>query len=1099
MKKNIHRISALLITFTMLSQSLYSQENSYGDYPIQGVPFNEVQLSDKFWSPRLVQNQEVTIPIALKQCWDTGRVANFQKAAAILQGKNIGWFATEYTFDDTDIYKILEGMSYSYQANPNPSLMEEMDELIDIVAAAQEPDGYLYTARTAGQPGRLHGWVGPKRWEWDPNLSHELYNSGHLFEAATAHYQATGKRTLLDVACKNADLLVKEFLNGGLAYEPGHQIVEMGLVKMYRATGKEDYLKLAKYFLDIRGVNGPGSLHTEYCQSHMPPKDQREAVGHAVRAVYMYSGMADVAAIMNDKSYLDAIDNLWKNVVEQKYYITGGIGARHNGEAFGNNYELPNLTAYNETCAAIANVYWNWRMFLLHGDSKYYDVIERTLYNVVLSGISLSGDHFFYPNPLESFGSYSRSEWFGCACCPSNLCRFIASVPGYVYAHKDNNIYVNLFIQGSASIQMDGDNSVRLTQKTGYPWDGHIEIQMDEPGSTFKDLSLRIRVPGWAEGNPVPGNLYHYAQADKNFKPELRLNGEPIEYTMEQGYMVVSRKWQTGDLLSFDLPMTTKRVLADQRVQDDNGKVALERGPIVYCLEWPDNNRQVHNAIISDEAEIEVEDDSTTFSTTGNFIKSLKVNGERVIYNEEGIRTTEHHQYKLIPYYTWANRGQGEMEVWVPRTADLATVNTDSVAQTDTLVYEIGETAATAAGQYPRYNVTADIASIARSLGVTTWQLSSLFGSEITYAAVEPNGYINTVSTAGEPGHWFAADGSVTYWSDPATTTNTDNRATIFSELNSSNYTFAVGQYPQICKNGDVYHIRQALTRIPSEGAPRRVVICFNVHICDAKECYEYATTLANQYLNSNDYKTIDTALRDALETAIQTKPSTTATYLTATENIYKAITDFVNAKPSQDIQDATLEPIEMICADTPSNNGDWTPTYYELDITSIATSLGISENEITTLYGTSLVMAAQREEGGLISTDTNAGADNNYGYWLTSAGYYTPWGNNARFYYIYDSKNGRIGLGQNGNSPLKAGTELETTIMLCLTLDSGTRQLLQPIHVVYKIMSEKDLVGIGEIHLEKSAQGVWYNLQGMRVASPSKGIYIHNGKKYLF
>ena len=618
----------------------------YGDYPITNVDFSKVHLSDNFWNPRMEQNQTVTIPVALQQCYDTRRVLNFQKAAAILRGENIGYFDTECTFDDTDIYKILEGMAYSVQAKPNAQLDKQMDELIEIIAAAQEPDGYLYTPRTAGNPAGMHGWVGAKRWEKTPDLSHELYNSGHLFEAATAHFISTGKRTLLDIAIKNADLLVKDFLEGGLTYEPGHQIVEMGLVKMYRVTGNEKYLKLAKYFLDLRGQKGV--MRQEYSQTHKPIVMQDEAVGHAVRAAYMYSGMADIAAIMNDKTYLHAVDEIWHNVVEKKYYITGGIGARHAGEAFGSNYELPNLSAYCETCAAIANVYWNWRMFLLHGDSKYYDVIERTLYNGVIAGIGLDGKHFFYPNPLESDGTYQRSEWFGCACCPSNLCRFTASVPGYIYAHHNENLYVNLYIQGTADIDM-ADGAVTLTQTTNMPWEGNVSIEIDKIQNPGREIAMMLRLPGWANGQPVPSDLYSYVNP-QNANITVKVNGEAVDYTMVNGYMTINRTWTEGDVISFELPMDAHKTVTNELVVNNTDKMSIERGPIVYCIEWPENDN-LQNCFMTEAA-------------TAQPVWTDDLNGlMKLSITEEGSNGMT-----AIPYYAWANRGMGVMKVWIPRT-----------------------------------------------------------------------------------------------------------------------------------------------------------------------------------------------------------------------------------------------------------------------------------------------------------------------------------------------------------------------------------------------------------------------------------------------
>jgi uncharacterized protein len=623
------------------------------DYPIQPVPFNTVKLSDSFWAPRLLINQEVTIPIALEQCYITGRVDNFKKAAHLMDG----YFDTEFTFDDTDIYKIIEGMSYSVANHPNPFLVARMDTLIELIGKAQEPDGYLYTARTAGNPAKMHDWVGAKRWENDPELSHELYNCGHFFEAAAAHFQATEKRNMLDIAIKMADLLVKDFGPGKLAYEPGHQIVEMGLVRMYRVTGKKEYLDLAKYFLDLRGKGKSG----EYSQTHKPVIEQDEAVGHAVRATYMYSGMADVAALTGNEAYLHAIDKIWENVAGKKLYITGGIGATGNGEAFGDNYDLPNMSAYCETCAAIGNVYWNYRLFLLHGDAKYYDVLERSLYNGVLSGVSLSGDRFFYPNPLESVGQHARSKWFGCACCPSNMCRFVPSIPGYIYAHQSDSLYINLFVQSETSVVL-GKNNVHLTQTTGYPWCGQVKIQIEPVRKSA--FTVMIRVPGWVRNQPVPSNLYRYLD-NQDKKITLKVNGEEIPYSItDKGYIALTRKWTKGSTVEVSFPMEIKRVIANDKVEEDLGKVSLERGPIVYCLEGPDNNEIVLNTVLEDATVVKAD----AYSNDLNGCVHLEADALSAGKNASNEVSTQSKHIVAIPYYAWANRGSGEMAVWIPRT-----------------------------------------------------------------------------------------------------------------------------------------------------------------------------------------------------------------------------------------------------------------------------------------------------------------------------------------------------------------------------------------------------------------------------------------------
>ena len=477
-----------------------------GGYPITPVPFTYVKVTDSFWGQRLKASREVTIPLAFSKCEETGRYENFAKAAHPSNDYKVEGFS----FDDTDVYKTIEGASYSMQTYPDKKLDKYIDSVLMVVAAAQEPDGYLYTARTMN-PQHPHEWAGSKRWEKVEDLSHEFYNLGHMVEGAVAHYQATGKRTFLDVAIKYADCVEKAIGDkpGQLVRVPGHQIAEMALCKLYLVTGQKKYLDLAKFFLDKRGYT---ERKDAYSQAHKPVLEQDEAVGHAVRAAYMYSGMADVAALTGDTGYVHAIDRIWENVVTKKLYITGGIGATNNGEAFGKNYELPNLSAYCETCAAIGNVYWNYRLFLLHGESKYYDVLERTLYNGLISGVSLEGNGFFYPNPLASTGQHQRKPWFGCACCPSNICRFIPSLPGYIYAVHDKNVYVNLFMSNSSDLKVGG-KSLKLTQSTGYPWDGDVRLDMAPKGK--QDFTLKIRVPGWVRGEVVPSDLYMFSDGKR--------------------------------------------------------------------------------------------------------------------------------------------------------------------------------------------------------------------------------------------------------------------------------------------------------------------------------------------------------------------------------------------------------------------------------------------------------------------------------------------------------------------------------------------------------------------------------------------------------
>ena len=467
MKKIVIGIMGLLLSGGMSAQ----EKALHSGYPIDPVPFTSVKVTDNFWGQRLKASREVTIPLAFSKCETEGRYENFIKAAHPSEDNK----APGFTFDDTDVYKTIEGASYLLQTYPDKKLEKYIDSVLVIVAGAQEPDGYLYTPRTMN-PKHPHDWAGLERWSKVEDLSHEFYNLGHMIEGAVAHYQATGKRNFLDIAMKYADCVCKAIGDGPdqKRLVPGHQIAEMALVRLYLATGDEKYLRQAKFFLDARGTT---SRRDAYSQAHKPVLEQDEAVGHAVRATYMYAGMADVAAVTGDTAYIHAIDRIWENIVNKKLYITGGIGARHAGEAFGDNYELPNLSAYCETCAAIGFVYVNYRLFLLHGDAKYYDVLERTLYNGLISGVSLDGGSFFYPNPLASTGGYSRKPWFGCACCPSNISRFIPSLPGYVYAVKDNQVYVNLYLSNQAELKVS-KKKVVLEQETGYPWNGDIRVKV---------------------------------------------------------------------------------------------------------------------------------------------------------------------------------------------------------------------------------------------------------------------------------------------------------------------------------------------------------------------------------------------------------------------------------------------------------------------------------------------------------------------------------------------------------------------------------------------------------------------------------------------
>lgn len=644
----------------ILSVTMSCLAQTPADYSFEGVPFNKVSLSDAFWMPKIEINRTVTIPTSFVKCEETGRLRNF-----VLAAEKKDSFLTTYSFDDTDLYKIIEGASYSMTVHPDPALDRYVDSLITIIGRAQEPDGYLYTARTIN-PDRPHRWAGTERWVNESVLSHELYNSGHLFEAASAHYLATGKRNLLSIALKNADLLVQVFGPGKRDDAPGHQIVEMGLVRLFRITGEKKYLDLARFFIDSRGKTPDPDK--AYSQDHIPFTSQEEAVGHAVRAGYLYSGAADVAALTGDPKYLAAVDRLWNNVVTKKLYLTGGVGARDQGESFGDEYDLPNLTAYNETCAAIANVYWNYRMFLLHGESKYIDVLERSLYNNVIAGVGADGRSFFYTNPLACNASYAfneksvtRQPWFSCSCCPTNLCRFLPSVPGYIYAQRNRDVYVNLFVASRTRVELPDQSSVGLQMETRYPWSGTVKITVDS--DTQYPFRLWIRLPGWARNQPVPGDLYTYLEPAQQ-KIVMRVNGEGMQYTESNGYAVIDRLWKKGDVIDFELPMDIRLVKANPLVAADRGLVAIERGPLVYCLEEVDNPVDFERIVLRENSVLSAGFNPDVLGgiveVSGSFATADSLQNDKVTV----LKVL---QAKAIPYYTWNNRGASRMNVWIPR------------------------------------------------------------------------------------------------------------------------------------------------------------------------------------------------------------------------------------------------------------------------------------------------------------------------------------------------------------------------------------------------------------------------------------------------
>lgn len=644
-------IVAVLLVMTVCGHSQQRTKKSTAPkksgYTITPVNIQNVKLTDAFWLPIIKKVQEKTIEYAIQKCEEEGRMDNFLIAGGKMQGSVKG----QMPFDDTDVYKIIEGASNTLISEPNPKLETLLDSLISIVKIGQEKDGYLTTWRTINPAKPPAPWVPViegKRWE-SLQISHELYNSGHMIEAAVVHFQATGKKNFLDIAIKNADLLVKTFgdATNQVHGVPGHQIVETGLVKLYQITNNKAYLNLAKYFLDNRGNPKNHKLYGAYSQDDIPVIQQKEAVGHAVRAVYMYAGMTDIAAIENNKAYGDAVNNLWNNMVNKKMYITGGIGAKHDGEAFGENYELPNLTAYNETCAAIGNIYWNHRLHNISGNSDYFDVIERSLYNGLISGLSLDGKKFFYPNALESDGVYkfnrgecTRQSWFDCSCCPTNLIRFIPSIPGLIYSTSKDVLYVNLYASNTAKVALD-KNNLEISQQTNYPWDGKVSITVTPKNEL--PFTIKLRIPSWARNQVLPGDLYRYKNTS-TAKTIVTINGKHIDYTENKGYITITKKWKKGETIVLDFPMEVKEVVTNTKVEGNIGKVALEYGPIVYAIEEADNTSNF---------------DAITIGAKDTF----KVKKEDSLL--EGVNTIQTENLKAIPYYSWSNRGVGKMKVWI--------------------------------------------------------------------------------------------------------------------------------------------------------------------------------------------------------------------------------------------------------------------------------------------------------------------------------------------------------------------------------------------------------------------------------------------------
>ena len=622
------------------------------------VALTKVNIEDKFWATRMKVNREKTIPHEYKQCEETGRIDAF-----LLNWKP-GMEPKPHYFWDSDVAKWVEAASYSLATNPDPELDAFLDEFIEKIAGAQQDDGYLNIYFTVVEPENR--WINLGMW-------HELYCAGHLMEAAVAHFEATGKRTLLDVMCRYADYIDSVFGPGKRDGAAGHEEIELALVKLYHATGEERYLKLSQFFLDQRGQKpsvfkkemekltpeqagghrrffGEGDdFHSEYCQDHLPVREQSAVVGHAVRAMYLYCGMADVANETGDQGLLDACERLWDNVCQKRMYITGGIGASGSNEGFSRDYDLPNRTAYAETCAAVGLVFWNCRLLQLQGDARFADVMERALYNGAISGVSLDGTKFFYVNPLESRGNHHRQDWFGCACCPPNIARLIASLGSYIYSQAENDAYIHLYVQGSGTLSI-GDQEVTVSQETDYPWDGRIKVSVaPEKPAVF---GLNLRIPGWS----------------RNAK--LTVNGESLDVggSTKLGYVHIQREWKAGDQVELTLPMPVERIEAHPSVREDAGYVALQRGPIVYCLEQADNPVSLHNIILPRDAELE------SYSEANLLGGIAVIKGSALVVDDSDWDSTLYRaksaelkpiDITAIPYCVWDHREPGEMRVWI--------------------------------------------------------------------------------------------------------------------------------------------------------------------------------------------------------------------------------------------------------------------------------------------------------------------------------------------------------------------------------------------------------------------------------------------------
>jgi DUF1680 family protein len=645
---HVYKKSALLL-FQIVLITGFSQ-NVLPKY--QNINFSQVEITDDFWRPKIEKVSTVTIPVCIDQTEvKTPRIQNFEIAAGKRKGKFKGIF-----YDDSDVFKALEAMAYSLKNHPDATMQKKADDWIDLIAASQLPDGYINTYYSLQFLDK----------RWTDMSMHEDYNGGHLIEAAVAYYEATGKRKLLDVAIRFANHFNSLFGPGKRDWVTGHQELELALVKLYKTTKDEKYLKLADWLLSERGQQkGVGYTWTDwkdtaYAQDLKPVKEQKEITGHAVRAMYMYTGAADVAALTGDEGYMHAMKNVWEDVVYRNMYITGGIGSSGGNEGFTIDYDLPNENAYCETCASVGMVLWNQRMGMLTGESKYVDVLEKSLYNGALDGISLAGDKFFYGNTLASMGKNARRDWFGTACCPANIARLIESLGNYIYGVGNQSIWINLFVGSNTHVQI-GEEQIPIKMMTNYPWDGKINLTVAPKKKT--SFALRIRIPGWSQGDAVPGGLYQFRDKGAETALSLSLNGKPLQYKMENGYLVIEREWSTNDAIVLNIPMNIQRVTSRNEVKSNIERVAIQRGPLIYCVEGIDNEGRAVNIVLPKKAAL------STISQNILSEKVISIQAEATVLgisaDGENIQM-KNRKITAIPYYTWSNRGPGQMLVWLP-------------------------------------------------------------------------------------------------------------------------------------------------------------------------------------------------------------------------------------------------------------------------------------------------------------------------------------------------------------------------------------------------------------------------------------------------